>query len=100
MTTIYDVLRRPIVTEKTNYLVSDLHQYVFEVASDSSKTLIKDAVELLFDVKVLDVNVINLPAKRTRRARNRQLRIRRSGYKKAIVTLAAGDTIPVFEGVK
>jgi large subunit ribosomal protein L23 len=100
MTTIYDVLRRPIVTEKTNYLVSDLHQYVFEVAPDSSKTLIKDAVELLFDVKVLDVNVINLPAKRTRRARNRQLRIRRSGYKKAIVTLAAGDTIPVFEGVK
>lgn len=100
MTTIYDVLRRPIVTEKTNYLNSDLHQYVFEVAPDSSKTLIKDAIELLFDVKVLNVNVINLPAKRTRRARNRQLRIRRSGYKKAIVTLAAGDTIPVFEGVK
>ncbi len=100
MTTIYDVLRRPIVTEKTNYLNSDLHQYVFEVAPDSSKTLIKDAIELLFDVKVLNVNVINLPAKRTRRARNRQLRIRRSGYKKAVVTLAASDTIPVFEGVK
>ncbi len=100
MTTVYDVLRRPIVTEKTNYLNSDLHQYVFEVAPNSSKSLIKDAVEKIFDVNVLRVNVVNTPAKRTRRARNRQLRIRRGGYKKAIVTLAAGDTIPIFEGVK
>jgi large subunit ribosomal protein L23 len=100
MTTIYDVLRRPIITEKSNFLNTDLHQYVFEVAPDASKTLIKDAVELLFDVDVLRVNVINLPAKRTRRARSRRLRIRRSGYKKAIVTLAPGDTIPIFEGVK
>lgn len=100
MSTIYDVLRRPIVTEKSNYLDSNLHQYVFEVAADASKTLVKDAVELLFDVRVLRVNVINLPAKRTRRARNRRLRVRRSGYKKAIVTLAPEDTIPIFEGVK
>lgn len=100
MTTIYDVLLRPIVTEKSNYLNSDHHQYVFEVTEDSSKRLIKDAVELLFDVDVLRVNVINVPAKRTRRFRNRQLRVRRSGYKKAIVTLAQGDTIEIFEGVK
>lgn len=100
MSTIYDVLRRPIVTEKTNYLNTDLHQYVFEVSPDASKTLVKDAIELLFDVRVLRVNVINLPAKRTRRARNRRLRVRRSGYKKAIVTLAAEDIIPIFEGVK
>jgi len=100
MSTIYDVLRRPIVTEKTNYLNADLHQYVFEVAPDASKTLVKDAIELLFDVRVVRVNVINLPAKRTRRARNRRLRVRRSGYKKAIVTLAPEDTIPIFEGVK
>ncbi|MDD2694552.1 MAG: 50S ribosomal protein L23 [Anaerolineales bacterium] len=100
MTTIYDVLLRPIVTEKSNYLNSDLHQYVFEVTGDSSKSLIKDAVELLFDVDVLRVNVVNVPAKRTRRFRNRQLRVRRSGYKKAIVTLAQGDTIEIFEGVK
>ncbi|RCK75325.1 MAG: LSU ribosomal protein L23p (L23Ae) [Anaerolineae bacterium] len=100
MSTIYDVLRRPIITEKTNYLNSDLHQYVFEVAPDASKTLVKDAIELLFNVHVLRVNVINLPAKRTRRARNRRLRVRRSGYKKAIVTLAPEDTIPIFEGVK
>lgn len=100
MTTLYDVLRRPIVTEKSNYLNSDLHQYVFEVADDASKGMVKDAVETLFDVTVLRVNVINVPAKRTRRAQSRQLRIRRSGYKKAIVTLASGDTIDIFEGVK
>jgi large subunit ribosomal protein L23 len=100
MTTLYDVLRRPLITEKSNYLNGELHQYVFEVASDATKNMVKDAVETLFDVSVTRVNVINVPAKRTRRARSRQLKIRRSGYKKALVTLAPGDTIDVFEGVK
>jgi large subunit ribosomal protein L23 len=100
MTTLYDVLRKPIVTEKSNYQNSDLHQYVFEVLPSATKTLVKDAVESLFDVKVLRVNVINMPAKRTRRWRSRRTLIRRSTYKKAIVTLAAGDKIDVFEGVK
>lgn len=100
MTTIYDVLRRPIVTEKTNYMNSDLHQYVFEVALNSTKGMVKDAIETIFDVNVVRVNMIIVPAKRTRRARSRQVKIRRSGYKKAVVTLAAGDTIAIFEGVK
>ncbi len=100
MSTIYDVLRRPLVTEKSNYQSSNLHQYVFEVASDATKTLVKDAVETLFDVKVLRVNVVNAPAKRTRRARSRRLLVRNSGYKKAIVTLAPEDRIAIFEGVE
>jgi len=100
MATIYDVLRRPLLTEKSNYQNSDLHQYVFEVTTDATKTLVKDAVEALFDVDVLRVNVINVPAKRSRRLRSRRLMVRRSAYKKAIVTLAAGDTIKEFEGVK
>ena len=100
MTTIYDVLRRPLVTEKSNYQNSDLHQYVFEVARDATKAMIKEAVQTLFDVEVVRVNVMNMPAKRTRRARSRRMAIRRSGYKKAIVTLAPDDTIDVFEGVK
>ena len=100
MTTIYDVLRRPIVTEKSRRLQKKFGQYVFEVAPDATKPMIKDAVETLFDVQVLEVRVINLPAKRTRRWRNRRMAIRRSGYKKAIVTLAPGETIDVFEGVK
>jgi large subunit ribosomal protein L23 len=100
MTTIYDVLRRPIVTEKSNYLNSDLHKYVFEVASDATKSMVKSAVEALFDVDVVRVNIVNVPARRTRRARSRRLLIRRGAYKKAIVTLAPTDTIDIFEGVK
>lgn len=100
MSTIFDVLRRPLVTEKSNYQNSELHQYVFEVAEDATKAMVKDAVETLFDVSVLRVNVLNMPAKRTRRARSRRVGVRRSGYKKAIVALAPGDTIAMFEGVK
>jgi large subunit ribosomal protein L23 len=99
MSTLYDVLRRPLITEKSNYLTG-LNQYAFEVAPDATKTLVKDAVETLFDVNVLRVNVINLPAKRTRRWRSRRLMVRRSEYKKAIVTLVDGDSIDVFEGVR
>ena len=100
MTTIYDVLRRPILTEKSSHQYAKLHQYAFEVASDATKKMVKDAVETLFDVTVLRVNIINVPAKRTRRARSRRLLVRRSGYKKAIVTLDPGDTIDAFEGVR
>ncbi len=100
MTTIYDVLRRPLVTEKSNYQVNDLHQYVFEVSDDATRTQVRDAVETLFDVQVVRVNIINMPAKRTRRARSRRLAVRSSGYKKAIVTLAPEDRIPFFEGVE
>jgi large subunit ribosomal protein L23 len=100
MTTIYDVLRRPILTEKSSHQLGKLQQYVFEVAADANKSLIKDAVETLFDVEVVRVNVMKMPAKRNRRARSRRLMVRRSGYKKAIVTLAPGDTIDVFEGVR
>jgi large subunit ribosomal protein L23 len=100
MTNYFDVLRRPLITEKTNYQNGTLHQYVFEVRQDASKTLVKDAVEKLFDVTVMRVNVINVPAKRKRNLRNRRTSQRRGSYKKAIVTLAPGDTIAVFEGVK
>jgi large subunit ribosomal protein L23 len=100
MSTIYDVLKRPIVTEKTNYMNSDLHQYVFEVSIDASKVLVKDAIETLFEVTVNRVNLINVPPKRTRRWKSRRVKVRRSGYKKAIVTLIPGDTIDLFEGVK
>ncbi len=100
MSTIYDVLRRPIVTEKTNYMVTKLHQYVFEVADDANRTMVKDAVEKLFNVNVLRVNIINAPAKRSRRARSRRLLIRNAEFKKAVVTLSPEDRIPIFEGVE
>jgi len=99
MSTIYEVLRRPIVTEKTNYMVTKLHQYVFEVSSDANRTLVKDAVEKLFNVTVVRVNIINVPAKRSMR-RNRKLMISNPQYKKAVVTLLPEDRIPIFEGVE
>jgi large subunit ribosomal protein L23 len=99
MTSIYDILRRPIITEKSSYQSSELNQYVFEVHRKATKAQIKEAVETLFDVTVLRVNVINVPPKRSRRARSRRVLVRRSGFKKAIITLAPGDTIDVFEGV-
>ncbi|HSB89847.1 MAG TPA: 50S ribosomal protein L23 [Anaerolineales bacterium] len=100
MTTVYDILRRPIVTEKSNFQSSKLHQYVFEVAGAATKAQIKEAIEAMFDVNVRRVNVVQAPAKRSRRGRSRQLRIRRSAIKKAVVTLAEGQSIDVFEGVK
>lgn len=100
MSTIYEVLRRPLVTEKSNYQLNKLHQYVFEVSPDATRTLVKDAVEQLFDVTVVRVNILNAPAKRSRRARSRRLAVRESGYKKAIVTLAPDNRIPFFEGVE
>jgi large subunit ribosomal protein L23 len=100
MTTIYDILRRPVVTEKTNFLVSKLHQYVFEVRDESTRSMVKDAIEQIYEVKVVRVNIINVPAKRTRRAKSRRLQVRDSGYKKAIVTLAPEDRISIFEGVE
>jgi large subunit ribosomal protein L23 len=100
MTTLHEVLRRPLITEKTNFMNSKLHQYVFEVASDATKGMVKDAVETIFDVKVLRVNVINMPAKHKKNLRSRRMTNRRTSFKKAVITLAPGDTIPVFEGVK
>jgi large subunit ribosomal protein L23 len=58
MNTIYDVLRRPIITEKSNFQNANLHQYTFEVTKDANKGLIKDAIETLFDVSVVRVNLI------------------------------------------
>ena len=100
MNSIYDILRRPLVTEKSNYQLSDLHKYVFEVAENATRTQVKDAVEKVFNVTVLKVNIIKVPAKRSRRWRSRRLTVRKPGYKKAIITLAEDDRIPFFEGVE
>ena len=100
MTTLYEVLRRPLITEKSNYQSRKLNQYAFEIAENATRTQVKDAIETIFDVKVDKVNIINTPAKRGRRARSRRLMVRRAGYKKAIVTLQAGQTLQIFEGVQ
>jgi large subunit ribosomal protein L23 len=100
MTTIFDVLRRPLVTEKTSYQSGRLNQYSFIVSDFATRTLVKDAVELMYDVKVERVNIINVTAKRGRRLRSRRMLIRKSAFKKAIITLAEGQTLQIFEGVQ
>ena len=99
MSTIYDVLRRPLVTEKSSYQSGKLNQYSFVVADNATRKQVKDAIETLYDVSVLRVNIINTTPKRGRRLRSRQLLVRKPAYKKAIVTLAEGQTLEVFGGV-
>jgi len=100
MPTIQEVLRKPLVTEKSSWQSNKLKQYSFEVAGNATRTMVKDAVETMFDVKVVRVNVLTTPAKRGRRARSHRLLVRKAGFKKAIVTLAEGQTLEIFEGVK
>lgn len=100
MTSVYDVLRQPIITEKSNYQNGKLNQVVFEVAMNANKRMIKEAVEKIFDVKVVRVNTMVMPAKRGRSAQSRRMQVRKSAYKKAIVQLAPGESIDIFEGVK
>jgi large subunit ribosomal protein L23 len=94
---IYDVLKRPVITEKTMYELSGDNKFVFEVDMRANKLMVKDAVETAFDVTVTDVHVMVMPAKTT--SRGSRIRIRRSKWKKAIVTLKQGERIPLFEGV-
>ena len=100
MTTIYEVLRRPLVTEKSSYQSGRLNQYSFIVANTATRTQVKDAIETLYDVSVVRVNIINTPAKRGRRLRSRRLLVRKPGYKKAVIILAEGQTLQIFEGVQ
>ena len=100
MSTIYDVLRRPLVTEKSSYQSGRLNQYSFIVADTATRSQVKDAIETLYDVNVVRVNVINVPAKRGRRLRSRRMLVRKAAYKKAIITLAEGQRLEIFEGVQ
>jgi large subunit ribosomal protein L23 len=93
---VYEVLKRPIGTEKTDFL-QDEDKYVFEVDRRANKIQIREAVQEVFGVTVLQVNVINVRPK-TRRF-GRRVFVSRPGWKKAIVTLAPGDRIEFFEGV-
>lgn len=92
----YQVIRRPIVTEKSNALAGEQGQYTFQVDKRANKAQIKQAVETAFEVDVRDVRVINVPGKVRRMGR----RVRRTpSWKKALVTLAQGQRIELFEGV-
>jgi large subunit ribosomal protein L23 len=90
-----DVIRRPVVSEKS-YALLDEGVYTFVVHSDANKIEIRQAVESVFGVKVLNVNTLNRPGKRKRNRRSFTFG-KRPDTKRAIVTLAAGDRIDLFE---
>ncbi len=96
---IYNVLKRPIITEKSNYQNTKLNQVAFEVDLNATKPMIREAVELIFNVEVINVNVMVMPAKKKMAGVSRRLVNRRKPYKKAVITLAADDSIDIFEGV-
>ncbi len=91
---VYEVLIRPISTEKSLSLVAEQNQFTFEVHLKANKIEIKSAIEQIFSVDVLNVCTIILPKKMGRRGR--KVYVRNPPMKKAIVTLPKGQTIPLF----
>ena len=92
---LYEVLTRPLITEKNSTLQSQ-NKYAFEVAGGANKPQVKQAVEKAFKVKVLAVNVMIVSGETRRVGRRRVLA---PPWKKAIVTIKPGDKIEFFEGV-
>lgn len=92
---LYEVLRRPLVTEK-NTALQIMNKYVFEVADGANKKMIQDAIEKAFKVKVTKINVVTVPGKSKRVGRRMTYT---NSWKKAVVTLQVGDKIEYFEGV-
>lgn len=90
-----EILKRPVITEKSTSQ-QEKSIYTFEVAKGASKQQIKEAVELAFNVNVVRVNVITMPAKWRGPGRRRS---QVSPWKKAIVTIKQGQKIEYFEGV-
>lgn len=91
----YDVVVRPVITEKSSAAYQERGEYTFQVHPDASKPQIRQAIETLFGVKVTDVWTSNVRGKEKRMGQNVG---RRPAWKKAIVKLREGDSIAVFEG--
>ena len=90
------VIIRPVVSEKS-YVLATADKYTFRVHPDAHKTQIKQAVERLFDVKVLEVRTLSVKSKPKRRGYTSG---RTRTWKKAIVQVRSGDTIPIFQGLE
>jgi len=93
---LYEILKRPLTTEKTTDLKDTLRQYAFEVDSRATKPQIKEAVEKAFNVEVLSVNVMRMSHKRRHYGRRISYK---PAWKKAIVKIPANQRIELFEGV-
>lgn len=91
----YDIIKRPIITEKTNIQKEEHNQVTFEVDPRSNRIEVKRAVEQIFNVKVADIRTMNVNGKPKRRGR---IVGRRRNWKKAVVELMPGQRIEFFEG--
>ena len=91
-----EILISPVVSEKSYSQIVE-NRYTFKVHPDAHKTQVRQAVEELFDVKVVAVNIVQMPAKPKRRGVHSGTR---PGWKKAIVEVKAGDKIDIFEGAQ
>ena len=94
MKSVYDVIKRTVISEKSTALAEVAGRYVFEVANQATKPEIKDAVQRLFSVKVRDVRTMMMHGKVKRRG---STETKKSNWKKAIVTLGVGQKIEFFE---
>jgi len=90
------ILIKPVVSEKSYNQITE-NRYTFRVHADAHKTQVRQAVEELFDVKVVGVNIVKMPPKPKRRG---MIKGSKPGWKKAIVELKAGDKIEIFEGAQ
>ena len=93
---LFNVLKKPVITEKSEILRREFNKYVFKVDRRATKTDIKKAVEKMFEVTVLSVNILNIKPEKARHGQKEYLT---KPEKKAIVALKAGDSIKYFEGV-
>jgi large subunit ribosomal protein L23 len=91
-----EVLIRPVISEKSYEQITQ-NKYTFKVHQDAHKTQIRQAVEQLFDVSVVNVNILKVQPKPKRRGLYKGIR---PGWKKAVVQLKPGDTIEIFEGAQ
>ena len=93
---MYRIIKRSLITEKSTIAKDENNKYVFEVDRGANKIEIGNAVEKIFKVKVMDVHVMNVPGKKKRVGR---ILGEKRDWKKAVVSLAPGSRIEIFEGV-
>lgn len=93
MKNVYDIIKRPLITEKTTIL-TEQGKYTFEVMAGTNKIEVKEAIEKIFKVNVVSVNIVNVRKKDRKVGKYSGFR---PAVRKAIVTLQAGQTLDVFE---
>jgi len=94
---IYDVIRKPMVTEKGTRLKEEMNKIILKVDPEANKLEIKAAVESVFKVKVKEVTTMNFKGKKKRLGQRQGVR---SDWKKAVVTLAEGEKVEYIDGIK